>query len=201
MRIKDWIYIPFKMLKWRKANRHNRTQLHSNVDINLIEVGAYTYGPLNILSDNSVSKLRIGRLCSIGPEVLFILNSEHNIKHITTFPTQSFFEHQNEAGSKGDIILEDDVWIGTRAIIMSGVHIGRGAVIAAGAVVSKDVPPYAVVGGVPARVIKYRFSDEIIAALTQIDFQLIDSEFIQKNLDDFNKDIEIIDDIEFLKRI
>lgn len=72
---------------------------------------------------------------------------------------------KHEATSKGDIVVKDDVWIGYGSIILSGVHIGQGAVIAAGSVVSHDVPPYAIVGGVPARLIKYRFSEEMTKKL------------------------------------
>lgn len=75
-----------------------------------------------------------------------------------------------ETQAKGNIIVNDDVWIGDSALILSGVEIGQGAVIAAGAVVTEDVPPYAVVGGVPAKVIKYRFRDDVIKELVKIDY-------------------------------
>ena len=198
MRIKDWAIIPFKMIKWRRNNRHNKTKLHSNIDMKLINVGNYSYGPLNILSDNPVAKLRIGSFCSIGPETLFVLNSEHNIKRFTSYPIYSMILNKgSEAESKGDIIVEDDVWIGTRATIMSGVHIGKGAVIAACAVVTKDVPPYAIVGGVPAHIIKYRFSEEIITKLCSIDFSQMDEKFILAHYDSFSKDINSVEDLRF----
>ena len=89
-----------------------------------------------------------------------------------------------EAISKGDIIVDDDVWIGYGATILSGVHIGQGAVIAAGAVVTKDVPPYAIVGGVPAKVIKYRFSPEIIQQLMKLDYSKLTEDMIRERIDD-----------------
>lgn len=81
-----------------------------------------------------------------------------------------------ETQAKGNIIVNDDVWIGDSALILSGVEIGQGAVIAAGAVVTEDVPPYAVVGGVPAKVIKYRFRDDVIKELVKIDYAKVDRE-------------------------
>ena len=72
--------------------------------------------------------------------------------------------------TNGDIVVGDDVWVGQRAIIMSGVNIGQGAVIGAGAIVTKNVPPYAIVGGIPAKVIRYRFSEELIQELLKIDY-------------------------------
>ena len=78
---------------------------------------------------------------------------------------------------------ESTGWIGDSALILSGVEIGQGAVIAAGAVVTEDVPPYAVVGGVPARVIKYRFTDEVIKELVKIDYDKVDRKFIELHED------------------
>ena len=93
-------------------------------------------------------------------------------------------ELQMEAISKGDIIVDDDVWIGYGATILSGVHIGQGAVVAAGAVVTKDAPPYAIVGGVPARVIKYRFSPEVIEQLLKLDYSKLTDNMIRERIDD-----------------
>ena len=95
-----------------------------------------------------------------------------------------------EGVSKGDIHLDDDVWIGYGATILSGVHIGQGAVIAAGAVVTRDVPPYAVAGGVPAKVIEYRFNEEIISFLLTLDYSKLDSKLITEHLDDLYVSID-----------
>lgn len=88
-----------------------------------------------------------------------------------------------EALSKGDIIINDDVWIGCNAIILSGVNIGQGAVVAAGAVVTNDIPPYAIVGGVPAKVIKYRFETAIIDELLKVDYSKLTDEAIKQNIE------------------
>ena len=97
---------------------------------------------------------------------------------------------KEEAFSKGDIFIDDDVWIGYRSTIMSGIHIGRGAVIAAGSVVTKDVPPYAIVGGVPAKVIKYRFDNEIREFASRVDYNKFDKDFVRENLDLLYKEVD-----------
>ncbi|ATD80937.1 CatB-related O-acetyltransferase [Desulfovibrio desulfuricans] len=115
---------------------------------------------------------QIGRYCSIGRDVV-IGSGSHNLNGFTTTP---FFHHFSHTSSlklardtpKRRVVIGNDVWIGDRAYIMSGVNIGDGAVVAANAVVSKDVEPYSVVGGVPARVIKKRFSDVIIFNLLKL---------------------------------
>ena len=100
----------------------------------------------------------IGNYISIAQNVHFLLDVEHFANHISTYPFKVKLLHsqKSESFSKGDIIIDDDVWIGYGATILSGVRIGQGAVVATGAVVTSDVPPYAIVGGVPAKVIKYR---------------------------------------------
>ena len=119
---------------------------------------------------------------------------------MNTFSTYPFkvmvLGEKREAWSKGPIIVEDDVWIGTRAIILSGVRIGKGAVIAAGTVVTKDIPPYAIVGGNPAKIIKFRFEQDVINELMKVDFAKIDKNFISTNIDLlYNRNVikEIVD--------
>ena len=88
------------------------------------------------------------------------------------------------------MLVDDDVWIGYRAIILDGVHLGQGCVVAAGAVVSSDVPPYAIVDGVPARVIRYRFAPETIEHLLNVDFACIDRAWVEHNVDLLYKPLE-----------
>ena len=90
---------------------------------------------------------------------------------------------QPEAVGKGGIIIGDDVWIGYRATILDGVTIGQGAVVAAGAVVTKNVPPYAVVAGIPARVVRKRFDEETIRSLLDFDLSKIDKKFVERHLE------------------
>ncbi|MEA4974053.1 Virginiamycin A acetyltransferase [bioreactor metagenome] len=122
-------------------------------------------------------KLIIGKFCSIACGAKFIFTSaNHTLKSLSTYPFPIFFEEWNlDKGqvasawdNKGDIVIGNDVWIGYEAIILSGVHIGDGAIIGTRAVVTKDIPPYTVVGGVPAKEIKKRFDEETIKILQKI---------------------------------
>lgn len=180
--------------KQLKLNKFQRSWMRTHTDSELIpmncfpkevvETGCGSYGELNIVTFDSKTKLKVGRYVSIAQNVTFLLDVEHYTNHISTYPWKVKLLGQNvpETFSKGDIIIGDDVWIGYGAIIMSGVHVGQGAVIAAGAVVVKDVPPYAIVGGVPAKVIKYRFDDGIINKLRMMNFEELDCEKVKNNL-------------------
>lgn len=186
---------------WRRKNKHNRTILLSLCPLNLISVGNYSYGRLKVSSMNHKSHLSIGSFCSIAGEVTFLLNAEHDISTISTYPFKVMVIGQKaEASTKGDIIIDDDVWIGERATIMSGVHIGQGAVIAAGSVVTHDVPPYAVVGGVPAKVIKYRFSKEIIDSLLKVDYGKLTKEMISAHIDELYTELSELNQITWMPK-
>lgn len=119
-------------------------------------------------------KLYIGKFCSIACGVRFLFNSaNHRLNSLSTYPFPIFFEEwglskshvTNAWDNKGDIVIGNDVWIGYEAVILAGVKIGDGAIIGTRSVVTKDVPPYTIVGGVPAKPIRKRFSDDTIAAL------------------------------------
>lgn len=171
--------------KWRKLNPRNFTNAEDLFDPTLVEVGDYTYGGLRVLTYNKNNKLQIGRFCSIAQEVMFVLSADHYINHISSYPYKVWIMKEDKEGiSKGDITVDDDVWIGFRSTILSGVHIGQGAVIAAGAVVTKDVPPYSIVAGVPAKVIKYRFKSDMIEELLKIDYQKLSEKEIKDHIDE-----------------
>lgn len=175
--------------KWRALNAHNDT-LPTKVYRYDISIGNGTYGLIDIVDyGDTPFKVTIGNYCSIAEEVVFVLSGEHDINAISTFPfEEKYYGKKRMAGSKGDIIVEDDVWIGYRATIMSGVKIGKGAVVAAGAVVTKDIPPYAIVGGVPAKIIKYRFPEEIRKLLVErLDYQCISIDKIKAYGDELVK--------------
>lgn len=136
-------------------------------------------------------RLIIGKFCSIACGAKFLFNSaNHTLKFLSSYTFPLFFEEwgldkKNVASAwdnKGDIIIGNDVWIGYEAVIMAGVHIGDGAVIAARAVVTKDVPPYTIVGGTPARKIRMRFEEETIARLQQIQWWNWPVEKIRRSL-------------------
>lgn len=143
-------------------------------DGEMVVVGDFTYawGP-KIKSWGEGSRLFIGKFCSIAGNVQFFLGGDHRPDWCTTYPfaelmPENYPDIKGSPRSKGDIVIGNDVWIGNDAKIMSGVKIGNGAVIAGSAVVTKDVEPYAVVGGVPAKLIKYRHTSREILTLTYL---------------------------------
>lgn len=136
------------------------------------QIGDYTYGVPDVHAQWQGANLKIGKFCSFAGGVKIILGDNHRMDWVTTFPFPAFTDQWPMAAgrqdywfTKGDVIIGNDVWIGEDALILSGVTIGDGAVIGARTVVAKDVDPYAVVVGNPARTIRKRFSDEIIAHL------------------------------------
>jgi len=147
----------------------NRNPAYAEYDI-----GDYSYGNPIIVAHEFRGDLRIGRFCSIAAGVTIFLGAEHRQDMVTTYPLSGFFEfaaageNVNKLRGKGDTIIGNDVWIGHGAFILNGVTVGDGAVIGAMAVVAKDVAPYSVVIGNPAKHIKYRFPESIRNALLQI---------------------------------
>ncbi|WP_022932605.1 CatB-related O-acetyltransferase [Treponema bryantii] len=170
--------------KYRSLNQHNHTILKNFCDLSKIVVGKKTYGEINITDWSSeATKLIIGSYCSIAPGVQFLLGGEHQTKSISTYPFKVWeFGYDREAGSKGNIIVKDDVWIGTNAIICSGITIGQGAVVAAGAVVTKDVEPYSIVGGNPAKFIKWRIDECYRKKLCEINITELLDKIKEKDL-------------------
>lgn len=136
---------------------------------------------------DDVDKLIIGRFCSIGSGAVFVKagNQGHRADWHSTYPFHymSFFSEAPDGYlPKGDTVVGNDVWIGSEAMVLPGVHIGHGAIIAARAVVTRDVPPYTIVGGNPAKVIRERFSSQKIAELLAMAWWDWDDEKIRENL-------------------
>ncbi len=136
-------------------------------------------------------KLIIGKFCSIACEAKFIFNSaNHTMESLSTYPFPLFFEEWKLEKSnitqswdnKGDIIIGNDVWIGYDAVILEGVTVGDGAVIGARAVVTKDITPYTIVGGIPAKPLKKRFADETIAKIIKLKWWNWSEKKIKENL-------------------
>ena len=178
-------------LKWRRRNRHNDTAVRCMFPMDRVKVGNRSYGELYVLSYNDRYTLQIGNFVSIGSEVTFILSADHALNHVSTFPYKTkVISGETEGISRGDIIVDDDAWIGHGATILSGVHIGQGAVIAAGAVVNRDVPPYTVAGGVPAKTIRNRFSQEVTAFLQTLDYALLNDDMIRAHEEELYSDLD-----------
>lgn len=169
-----------------------------------IEIGDYTmyndfvndpteFEKNNILYHYPINhdRLNIGSFCSIACGAKFIFTSaNHSLGSLSTYPFPIFFEEwgldakniTDAWDNKGDITVGNDVWIGYEAVILSGVTIGDGAIIGARAVVTKDVPPYTIVGGVPAKPIRRRFSDEVVEQLQLLRWWDWDDERIRRNI-------------------
>lgn len=134
------------------------------------KVDKFTYLGIN----SNFSNTTIGSYCSIGPDVICGLGT-HPINFVSTYPGfyskkasgSHWFGTSHDFQEQFQTVIGSDVWIGARAIIKGGINIGTGAIIGAGALVTKDVPPYAIVGGVPASIIKFRFDSEVITSLIE----------------------------------
>lgn len=169
---------------------HGRTEIGENCKIygaligGKIKIGRYTslWGPnIHVLAHNNI--IEIGNFCSIARDVT-IQEYFHDYNKLTTyFIGKNIFGDavENESISKGNIIIGNDVWIGTGVQIMSGTTIGNGAVIAANATVTKDIPPYAIVAGAPAKIIKYRFNPHEIDILQKLEWWNWDLSKIKAN--------------------
>ena len=169
-----------------------------------IEVGNYTiyndfvsdprlFEKNNVLYHYPINhdRLIIGKFCSIACGAKFIFNcANHTLKSLSTYTFPLFYEEwdlpKSEVAAawdnKGDIVIGNDVWIGFEAVILAGVKIGDGAIIGARAVVTKDVPPYSIVGGIPAKVIRKRYSPDIIEQLLSLKWWDWTKEKIKRNL-------------------
>lgn len=213
--------IPIK-LKERKKETHisinavigkdvileGRNLIAENTRVSNIELGYGSY----ISNDSYIYSTKIGKYSSIGPYTKIILGRHPSSDFVSTHP--SFFSTNFVGGftyvknqrfeeyiyvdeeNKFNVIIGNDVWIGANVNILEGVTIGDGAIVAAGATVTKNVPPYAIVGGVPAKVIRYRFNEYQVKNLLNIKWWNRNEEWIQKyahEFNDINKLLEIVD--------
>lgn len=167
-----------------------------------IEIGAYTYYDDPEDSEDFErnvlylfpfvgDRLIIGRFCAIARGVRFIMNgANHKMSGFSTYPFNIFgggwervTPEMSEYPNRGDTVVGNDVWLGYQALVMPGVHIGDGAIVASRSVVTSDVPPYTIVGGNPARSLKRRFPDDVVAGLLEIRWWDWDVEKITRNLE------------------
>lgn len=164
--------------------------LYEGAALTQVKLGSYSY----VGANSRLLRVTVGKFCCIGPDVIAGLGrhpssdfvSIHpvfyspNAKVGTTFADRSYFDETDH------IMVGNDVWIGARAIIVDGVSICDGAIIAAGAVVTRDVPPYAIVGGVPAKIIRYRFAPHQIDALLASKWWDKEESWLRKNFEKFH---------------
>lgn len=157
-------------------------------------IGAHSY----IANNTDIENAEIGKYCSIADHCRIGM-SGHSLNYLSTSPIftetvnglqevwieKDVFEHKS---AEERVYIGNDVWVGSHALINGGVHVGNGACIAAGAVVVKDVPPYAIVGGVPAKVIRYRFCPEVIERLEEIKWWDLPEDKIKEHLSIFQKE-------------
>jgi acetyltransferase-like isoleucine patch superfamily enzyme len=173
-----WAGLPPIPRGWlsRRLNPDNQTRLHLAHLIarrpGQLAIGPYSYGRPKIRFPESGARLVIGRFCSIADGVEILLGGNHRLDWATTYPFAALPGLWPEAAgldgshvSNGDVTIGHDVWLGSQSLILSGVTIGHGAVVAARAVVTRDVPPYAIVAGNPARLVRYRMDEGNIATL------------------------------------
>ncbi|MGL5459102.1 MAG: CatB-related O-acetyltransferase [Cetobacterium sp.] len=198
-RIKKEIeYLKFKSI-WEEKNKHNKIVPQNIFPIEIVKIGKYSYGPIEVFSwDKEKENLEIGNFVSIASGVKFILGGNHEVGTFTTYPFKVMcFNEKVEAWTKGPIVIKDDVWMGMDSLILSGVTIGQGAIIAARSVVTKDVPPYSIVAGNPAKVIKYRYSEEIIKEMIEINWNELKINKLKEIKDDLYKSL----DLKLIKKI
>ncbi|MEQ8277395.1 MAG: CatB-related O-acetyltransferase [Deltaproteobacteria bacterium] len=144
------------------------------VEEGVLEIGEHTYGCPHIVTHRGdTARVKIGDFCSLAADIEILVGGNHRVDWVSTFPFRAMFRlegafEDGHPATKGDVVIGNDVWVGRGAKILSGVHVGDGAAIAGYALVVKDVPPYAIVGGNPAKVIRRRFEDDQIDALLRI---------------------------------
>ena len=137
-----------------------------------VNIGHGTYGSPQVYTWDSTTSLTIGKYCSISSNVKILLGGEHRTDFVSTYPFNVFVpgcrQITGHPSSKGNVVIGHDVWIGIGATILSGVKIGNGGVVGAQSVVARDIPPYAIATGAPAKVVKFRFPPEVIEDLQRI---------------------------------
>jgi virginiamycin A acetyltransferase len=180
----------------RRVDRDDRFSRHVMKEVFGVEIGRYTYGAFVV--DGSINPgTTIGAFCSVAAGVR-LGGSRHPLTWVSTHPflylaNRGFVdEDDTEFMRKANlpVVIEDDVWLGLNAIVLPGVRVGRGAAVAAGAVVTRDVEPYTLVAGVPARVVRHRIDEGLARRLLQIDWPSWSDATLRESLESFY-DVEL----------
>lgn len=205
----------FKFLLYSKVSKLAFVDNHSQIDPRSTigrkakflcsKIGRYSY----VGGGSSIVHCDIGAFCSIaGNSIVGLAN--HTLNHLSTSPifteknngTHYQWCNSSSVNPYSHIVIGNDVWIGSKVIIMGGVTIGDGAVVGAGSIVTKDVPPYAIVAGVPAKIIRYRFDPSVINKLIELKWWNYDESILQNNLHLFqseNIDVDMLYELQNIK--
>lgn len=186
----------FKEMSFSPEVRDIFSKDHLGREYKLLTLGKRSYvASAEIETTGILTYILIGNYCSIAHNVHFLINTQHDYTGVSTYPWNNpynkVFDCNISSKAKNQIVIGNDVWIGRGAVIFGGVHIGNGAVIAANAVVTKDVPPYAIVGGNPAKCIKYRFNTATIQKLMKIKWWYWPEERIVENKELLTTSVEL----------
>lgn len=188
-------FIPRKIALYRKEQHERELEAKYcnltkyRISDSRIHVGEFTYGIPNIAEYSSSWTLEIGKFCSIADGVLIVFGGQHHHDYISQYAfnrvVQEYFDNYKYSDKPTEpVIIGNDVWIGRNVTILQGVTIGDGAVLGTNTVVAKDIPPYAIVVGNPARIIKYRFTHNQIEALQRIQWWNWPADKIKDNISD-----------------
>lgn len=172
--------------------------IYSNVNLNEVSLDDFTY----IAKNTKISKAVIGKFCSIGPDCKIGLGMHPTRDFVSTHPiffstlkqAQISFPDKNYFEEFSGIEIGNDVWLGSNVIVTDGVKIDDGVIVAAGSVVTKNIPAYAIVGGIPAKIIRYRFEEEEIKKLLQIKWWNMDVKYLETNFKNFHNIKEFLND-------
>lgn len=192
----SWLYFRKKAKEYKRRFPGARISAYARIPDKNVQIGRGTYGSPTILLFTDEDCVDIGNYTSIGPEVMIVAGGNHDFQKVSTYPLKQLIGGgPPEATSKGPVRIGHDVWLGSRVMVLSGVTIGNGAVIAAGSVVVKDIPAFAIAAGVPAKVLRYRFDKETIKKLEEIAWWEWTEKKIKREMDLFYRRQE-----EFIQR-